>query len=98
MYDAYCILQEILTPLAHYLRNPKASTDSDVKLSLALKENTAETGKNFIFEVPFDTVFLFKNKKYKKGAKRKTRYECLQLETNRWYLFNQNAEVIIYEE
>ena len=27
---------QMLTPLAHYLKSPKASTDSDVKLSLAL--------------------------------------------------------------
>lgn len=90
--------QEILAPLAHYLKNPKASTDSDVKLSLALKQNKAETGKNFIFALPLDTVFVFKNKKYKRGPKRKTRYECLQLDNKRLYLFNQNAEVTIYEE
>ncbi len=89
---------EILAPLAQYLKNPKASTDSDVKLSLALRQNKAETGKNFIFDVPMNAVFIFKNKKYRRGAKRKTRYECLQLETKRLYLFNQNAEVIIYEE
>lgn len=90
--------QEILSPLAHYLKNPKASTDSDVKLSLALKENKAETGKSFIFAIPLDSVFVFKNKKYRKGVRRKTRYECLQLDTKRVYLFNQNAEVTIYEE
>jgi hypothetical protein len=90
--------QEILTPLAHYLKNPKASTDSDVKLSLALKENKAETGKSFIFALPLHTIFVFKNKKYKRGPKRKTRYECLQLDNKRLYLFNQNAEVTIYEE
>ncbi len=89
---------EMLIPLANYLKNPKASTDSDVKLSLALKNNQAETGKKFIFELSFGTVFLFKNKLYKRGDKRKTRYECLQLKTNRLYLFNQNAEVTIYEE
>tara|TARA_R110002073_G_scaffold53840_4_gene138805 strand:- start:16556 stop:17152 length:597 start_codon:yes stop_codon:yes gene_type:complete len=88
---------QILAPLAHYLKNPKASTDSDVKLSLALKENKSETGKSFIFDVPLNAVFIFKNKQYKRGNKRKTRYECLQLDTKRLYLFNQNAEVIIYE-
>jgi len=88
---------QILTPLAHYLKNPKASTDSDVKLSLALKENKSETGKSFIFEVPLNAIFIFKNKQYKRGNKRKKRYECLQLDTKRLYLFNQNAEVIIYE-
>ena len=90
--------QEMLSPLASYLKNPKASTDSDVKLSLALKENKAETGKSFIFAIPLDSVFVFKNKKYRKGVRRKTRYECLQLDTKRVYLFNQNAEVTIYEE
>ena len=85
----------MLTPLAHYLKNPKASTDSDVKLSLALKGNKAEYGKNFVFELPENCTFVFKNKMYKKGKKRKTRIECLQLSTNRMYLFNQNTEVIL---
>ena len=85
----------MLTPLAHYLKNPKASTDSDVKLSLALRGNKAEHGKNFVFELPENCTFVFKNKMYKKGKKRKTRIECLQLSTNRMYLFNQNTEVIL---
>ena len=89
---------EILGPLAQYLKKPKASTDSDVKLSLALRMNKAEIGKSFIFAVPLNAVFVFKNKKYRRGVKRKTRYECLQLETKRVYLFNQNAEVTLYEE
>lgn len=89
---------EILGPLAYYLKNPKASTDSDVKLSLALRENKAESGKNFIFALPLNTIFVFKNKKYRRGIKRRTRYECLELDTKRLYLFNQNVEVTIYEE
>ncbi len=89
---------DILGPLANYLKNPKASTDSDVKLSLALRENKAESGKSFIFDVPLNAIFIFKNKKYRRGMKRRTRYECLELNSNRLYLFNQNAEVIIYEE
>ena len=90
--------KEILIPLANYLKSPKASTDSDVKLSLALKGNAAEPGKKFIFELSLGTLFVFKNKLYKRGNKRKTRYECLQLDSKRLYLFNQNAEVTIYEE
>ena len=86
---------QMLTPLANYLKSPKASTDSDVRLSLALKGNTAENGKNFVFELPTNCTFVFKNKMYKKGKKRKTRIECLQLSTNRMYLFNQNTEVIL---
>lgn len=88
----------ILPYLANYLKNPKASTDSDVKLSLVLRNNEPEAGKSFIFDVPFDSMFMFKNKLYKKGNKRRTRYECLELKTKRVYLFNQNAEVNLYEK
>lgn len=89
---------EMLAPLAHYLKNPKASTDSDLKLSLALKKNTAEKGKIFIFELPNNSIFVYKNKIYRKGNKRNTRFECLQLDTNRIYLFKQHAEVIYNQD
>ncbi|CAL2086694.1 SprT-like family protein [Tenacibaculum sp. 190524A02b] len=88
---------EILPFLANYLKNPKASTDTDVKLSLALRGGMAESGKNFIFEVPNGSIFQFKNTLYKRGSKRRTRYECLNLNNKRVYLFNQNAEVLLIE-
>ncbi|MDA9968452.1 SprT-like domain-containing protein [Polaribacter sp.] len=85
--------EKILSLLAKYLQNAKASTDSDVKLSLALKGNRAETGKYFIFDLDFGNVFSFKDILYKKGNKRRTRYECLNLKNKKVYLFNQNVEV-----
>lgn len=84
---------EILPYLANYFKNPKASTDTDVNLSLALRGGKAESGKSFIFEIPSGSVFQFKDTLYKRGNKRRTRYECLNLINNRVYLFNQNAEV-----
>ena len=88
----------ILPILANYLKNAKASTDADVKLSLALKEYSKETGKSYIFEVPNGSLFLFKGSIYKRGAKRRTRIECLNTKNGRIYLFNQNVEVELYEE
>ncbi len=85
--------KEILPHLANYLKNAKASTDSDVNLSLALRGNVAETGKKFVFEISFGSLFLFKDTIYKRGNKRRTRYECLNMQNKRVYLFNQNAEV-----
>ncbi len=85
--------KEILNHLANYLKNPKASTDSDVRLSLALKGNISEIGKEFIFNIPFGNYFEFKNTIYKRGNKRRTRFECLNISNNRVYLFNQNVEV-----
>lgn len=88
--------KEILPFLANYLKNPKASTDSDVNLSLALRGNVAETGKNFIFDIPFGELFIFKGILYKKGNKRRTRFECLNTTNKKVYLFNQNVEVKVY--
>ncbi|OIQ37374.1 MAG: sprT domain-containing protein [Bacteroidetes bacterium MedPE-SWsnd-G1] len=84
---------EILPHLANYLKNPKASTDSDVRLSLALKSFNQKSDKSFIFEIPFGTDFRFKNRTFRMGTKRRTRYECLELHSNKTYLFNQNVEV-----
>ncbi len=89
---------EMLPHLAKYLRNPKASTDSDANLSLALREFKAEKGKVFIFDIPFGNFFIFKNTIYKKGNKRRTRFECLNLSNRKVYLFNQNVEVILHEK
>lgn len=87
---------KILPFLATYLKNPKASTDSDVNLSLVLKGNEAEKGKNFIFEINSGSFFEFKNIIYRRGNKRRTRFECLNMDNQKVYLFNQNVEVKQY--
>ena len=83
----------ILPILANYLKSPKASTDTDVNLSLALKEYSKESGKSYIFEIPYGSLFIFKKSIYKCGNKRRTRFECLNTLNKRVYLFNQNVEV-----
>lgn len=90
--------KEILPYLANYLKNPKASTDADVKLSLALKGNEAAAGKYFVFDIPFGSLFTFKNIVYKRGNKRRTRYECLNIKNKKVYLFNQNVEVTLFDQ
>lgn len=85
--------KEILGHLANYLKNPKASTDADAKLSLALRGNVAEFGKLFVFKIPNEGLFEFKNTIYKRGNQRRTRIECQNIKTKKMYLFHQNAEV-----
>jgi len=84
----------ILPLLANYLINPKASTDSDVKLSLALKQIEGHSDKNYIFELLTGNEFLLKNRRFKILEKKRTRYLCLEVETNKKYTINQNTEVI----
>lgn len=90
--------QKMLPYLANYLKNPKASTGADVNLTYALKQYDEMSGKSFIFELQHGSIFTFNDKTYKKGNKRRTRFECLELTSNKSYLFNQNAEVKLHNE
>ena len=68
---------EILPHLANYLKNPKASTDADARLSLALKGNIASKGKSFVFSIPMETYLYLKKTFIKKVQK-----EELELNVN----------------
>jgi SprT protein len=84
----------ILPLLAKHFINPKASSDTDVQLALALKQFDEPNNKTFIFEVPLGCTFkLYNGKIFKMGEKRVKRYQCLELKTGKIYLFNPNAEV-----
>lgn len=87
----------VLPFLANYLKNPKASTETDVKLSLALKQFDEPNEKSFIFEIPLETKFVYNKRIFVKGAKRRTRFGCKEISTGKIYLFHQNAEVDLIE-
>lgn len=93
------IFPESLLPiLARHFKNPKASSDTDQQLSLALKQFDETNGLNFVFEVPLGKEFkLYNGKIFKKGTKRVKRIECKEMKTGRTYLFNPNAEVEILD-
>ncbi|WP_157207492.1 SprT-like domain-containing protein [Mariniflexile maritimum] len=89
------IFPDALLPLlAKHFKNPKASSDSDAILALALKQYDQPNNKTFIFEVPLGETFkIYNGKVFKKGEKRTKRFECMEIKTGRTYLFNPNAEV-----
>lgn len=85
---------QLLPLIAKHFRNPKASSDTDAQLSVALKNFDPENDKNYIFELPVGGVFrIYNGKVFKKGEKRRKRYECVEMDTGRIYLFQPNAEV-----
>lgn len=85
---------QLLPLLARHFRNPKASSDTDATLSLALKQFDEATDKTYIFQLPYGSNFrIYNGKVFKKGAQRIKRFECLEISTGRMYLFNPNAEV-----
>lgn len=84
----------VLPVLAKHFRNPRASSDTDAALSVALKSFDPQNDKNFIFEIPTGGIFrIYNGKTFKKGPRRIKRYECLEVNTGRIYLFQPNAEV-----
>lgn len=86
--------QQLLPLIALHFKNPKASSDTDARLSLALKQYDPPNDKNYIFEIPVGGTFrLYNGKIFKRGNKRVKRYECVEIATGRVYLFNPNAEV-----
>lgn len=85
---------QVLPVIANHFKNPKASSDTDAKLSLALQQFDEPNDKNYIFELAFGSTFRIHNGRlFKKGNKRVKRYECLDLETGKLYLFQPNAQV-----
>lgn len=84
----------LLPLLARHFRNPSATSDTDTTLALALKQYDNQNDKNYVFEIPYGSVFRIKNGKiFKKIAVRTKRFECLELSSGKTYLFNPNAEV-----
>jgi hypothetical protein len=86
--------QHLLPLLARHFRNPSASSDTDTTLSLALKQFDQQNDKNYVFEIPYGSIFRISNGKiFKKIAVRTKRFECVEISTGKTYLFNPNAEV-----
>ena len=85
---------ELLPLLANHFKNPKATSDTDVKLAYALKQFDDGDPKTYVFQVPLHYTFkLYNGKEYKKLQKRVKRYECIEVKTGKVYLFNPNVEV-----
>jgi len=90
---------ELLPLLANHFKNPKASSDTDTQLALALKQFNETNDKTYVFEVSLGQVFkLYNGRVFKRGNKRRKRFECVEVNSGKLYLFNPNAEVELLEE
>ena len=90
--------QELLKLLEVHLTNPKASSDTDSKLTLALNKFDPENEKNYIFELEKGTVFkIYNGRRFIRGKRLTKRYECMEFEGKRLYLFSPHTQVIKIE-
>lgn len=86
--------KDLLPIIARHFKNPRASSDTDAQLSIALKSYDPKNDKNYIFEIPYGSTFrIYNGKIFRKGRKRIKRYECEEISTGKVYIFQPNAEV-----
>lgn len=84
----------ILSNLAKYLKNPSATTDSNVNLVISLSKYDYENSSVFLFDILNESLFKYnKNKIYKKIGKLRKRYICEEIKSKRKYLFSPITRV-----
>lgn len=90
----------LLPLLAAHFKNPRASSSTDTALSLALKVYDQEQrSRHYVFEIPAGGVFrLYNGRVFRKGARKVKRYECVEINSGKLYLFQPHAEVELLTE
>ena len=89
----------LLPVLARHFKNPKASSDTDAAMSVALKSFDQPTDKVYIFELEFGTYFITTaGRRFQRGKKLRKRYECLEVDTGKTYIFQPNVQVQLWKK
>ena len=84
---------DILRTLAIYAKNPKASSDTDLNLSLALNRYNVNQ-YDYVFGLSNGSVFKASNDwVYVMIKKLRKRYECMDILTKKLYLFSPNVKI-----
>ena len=85
----------ICSILAKHMKNPKASTDRDFDLVMALKSYDSKKKAAYIFELQNGDFFkIYNGRRFVKIKKLTKRFECKEISTGRFYIFSPHAEVI----
>ncbi len=78
--------------LANHLKNPKASSFSDVHLNEFLKSNFNESITR-VSDTPMNTPFVLGKRTFVKDKKLRTRFLCTDLGNNKKYLIHGHTEI-----
>lgn len=87
---------DIVLALTNYMKNPAASSCSDIDLLRVLKKYDPKKDFVLLEEIEINTIFKISTGRYFiKGEKIRKRYKCKEVKTNRQYLFNPLSEVFL---
>ncbi|MGI4806242.1 MAG: SprT-like domain-containing protein [Janthinobacterium lividum] len=86
---------DIKQVISNYLDNPAASSCSDLTLFRALKKyDVKEASVILVEKIPANALFKWKDGRvFRREERLRKRYRCVEVSTNRVYLFNPVAEV-----
>lgn len=86
--------ENLLNLLKEHMNNPKSSFSYDSKLSKELdKYDNQNDDLVYLDELPSNSVFAYRGKKFKKIEKKRKRYLCKCMDNKRSYLFVSHAKV-----
>ena len=85
--------KELLPYLANYLRNPKASTDSDFKLTEVLLSYGDQKEVLRVNMLQENAKFEYNSHIFQKLHKRRTRILCKRLKDGKSFLFSPNTPI-----
>ena len=94
--DLEAFPKEVEKEIAKSIVNSKASSTAELELTRVLRkydENKIE-GVTHLEDIPEGSTFVIKTgRRFKKGARRRVRYMCQNIDNQRWYLFHPLTEV-----
>lgn len=93
--------EDVKEQIAKSIVNSKASTSAEIELTRVLRKydtNRIE-GVTHLEELSEGSTFVIKTgRRFKKGARRRVRYLCQNIDNQRWYLFHPLTEVKLLEQ
>lgn len=92
--------QDVSLAIMSYMDNPAASSCTDLNLYRSLRKYDAQVQEIFTIEhIPEGSFFGIKGGRiFQKKEKLRKRYKCLEISSNRIYLFHPIAEVFPVEQ
>ncbi|MDH5366904.1 MAG: SprT-like domain-containing protein [Cyclobacteriaceae bacterium] len=84
---------DVLRPLANHMINPKASSQSDQRLVIALRKYDKDVSEKLLIDLNTGDSFKFNNRVFEKIKLRRSRVLCKDLQSGRNYLISAIAPI-----
>lgn len=93
-YEIKVFPSDVELALKQYMLDPAAASCSDLRLMRALKKHDEHDGTVHLEQLPMHAKFIYnKDRFFIKGERIRKRFKCVEVGSNKVYLFSPIAEV-----